>query len=172
MEHGFTSRTPENGRLCLLPTTASGTLVTTCNFSRTSTGRSLTCKQHTEMSTPKWQPLDSHWISWPKYDQQEEVPVNAMVFWHFLTQKNVPVHGVSFALLCGLAFALLCAHLRSLPLIYVFLRPIAFRTTAFGNCRTFFGPNKKNSRSEKAILGATFGFLGILGATLGIAPTS
>ena len=36
----------------------------------------------------------------------------------------------SFALLCGHAFALFCA------LLCVFLRPTAFRTIAFGNCRT------------------------------------
>ena len=37
-----------------------------------------------------------------------------------------------FALFCGLAFALSCAHLRSFANICVFLRPTAFRTTAFG----------------------------------------
>ena len=41
----------------------------------------------------------------------------------------------SFALFCGLAFALFCAHLRSFVLLCVFLRMMAFRTTAFGNCR-------------------------------------
>ena len=39
------------------------------------------------------------------------------------------------ALFCGLAFALFCAHLRSFACICVFLRPTAFSTTAFGNCR-------------------------------------
>ena len=41
---------------------------------------------------------------------------------------------VLFAGFCGLAFALFCAHLRSCAGICVFLRPTAFRTTAFGNC--------------------------------------
>ena len=36
-------------------------------------------------------------------------------------------------LFCGLAFALFCAHLRSFACICVFLRPTAFRTTAFRN---------------------------------------
>ena len=40
-----------------------------------------------------------------------------------------------FVLFCGLVFALFCAHLRSFELVCVFLRPIVFRTTAFGNCR-------------------------------------
>ena len=33
------------------------------------------------------------------------------------------------------SFALICAHLRSFARICVFVRPTAFRTTAFGNCR-------------------------------------
>ena len=45
----------------------------------------------------------------------------------------------SSALFCGLAFALFCARLRSFARIYVFLRPTAFRTTAFGNCREVVG---------------------------------
>ena len=37
--------------------------------------------------------------------------------------------------LCSFAFALLCSHLCSFALFSVFLRPTAFRTTAFGNFR-------------------------------------
>ena len=48
-----------------------------------------------------------------------------------------------FALFCRLAFALVsttfCGHLRSFAVICVFLRPTAFRTTVFGNCRYLEG---------------------------------
>ena len=39
----------------------------------------------------------------------------------------------SFALVCALLRSCVCPHLRSLVLICMFLRPTAFRTTAFGN---------------------------------------
>ena len=42
--------------------------------------------------------------------------------------------GLVFALFCGLTFALFCVHSRSFARICVFLRPTAFRATAFGNC--------------------------------------
>ena len=46
----------------------------------------------------------------------------------------------SEVLFCALVFALFCRHLRSFALICVFLRPTAFRTTAFGNCRKTYPP--------------------------------
>ena len=78
-----------------------------------------------------------------------QMVVSKLVVWNF-TRKH------SFALFCSLRFfalfnadlhfALFCAHLRSFACICVFLRPTAFRTTAFGNCRstsnsTKFGEN-------------------------------
>ena len=41
----------------------------------------------------------------------------------------------SFAFFCGLAVALFGSHLRSFAFFCMFLRPTAFRTTAFGKCR-------------------------------------
>ena len=54
----------------------------------------------------------------------------------------------SFAPFCGLAFALLYAHLRSFALICVFLRPTAFRRSAFGNCG-FSVPCQRNRQNTK-----------------------
>ena len=59
--------------------------------------------------------------------------------WLFLTWLLQFLRGSAllrpFALFCGLAFALFCAQSHSFAHICVFLRPTAFRTTAFGNFR-------------------------------------
>ena len=54
----------------------------------------------------------------------------------------------SFALFCGLVFALFCAHVRSFARICLFLRPTAFRTTAFGNCRKMLTSQEQQLRPE------------------------
>ena len=60
-----------------------------------------------------------------------------LVVCNFSAEAPFCAHLRAFALFCRLAFALFCAPLRSFALICMFLRPTAFRATAFGNCRGF-----------------------------------
>ena len=56
-----------------------------------------------------------------------------------------------FAFFCRLAFGLFCAHLRSFARICVFLRPTAFRMTAFGNCRITLSQIAELAESQIAV---------------------
>ena len=76
--------------------------------------------------------------------------------------------GLAFALFCGLAFALF-ALICSFARICVFLRPTAFRATAFGNCRFLPGRlrwaairNANRGDSCQSIQRRTLSFLSLL----------
>ena len=62
------------------------------------------------------------------------IPGCPLIYWHFLVTWLFQTWLLAI-LTRKHSFALFCAHLRSFAHICVFLRPTAFRTTAFANCR-------------------------------------